>query len=138
MMRSHSKKQSGAVLVLVLWVLGILSLLLATFLSGSRIESSISADAVARVKLRSAVEGVAAWMAVYRSQDESGFDDLQGTAREARFLQFRMPDIIQILIVWKPKFSLFGKLRVFFKSARFDLPQDCEKKRAREGGEINE
>jgi len=70
--------QRGAVLVLVLWTVALLTLVLGAFLATTRVETGIAADTVSRVRLRAAAEGVINYLAVYRGQSETGLEELLG------------------------------------------------------------
>jgi len=70
--------QRGAVLILVLWILMLLTVLLAAFSNGIRIETRIAGDMIERIRLRSATTAALNYLAAINAQSADELRALEG------------------------------------------------------------
>ena len=77
--RGHEKRaQHGAVLVLVLWILTLLTFLLGAFSSEIRVENRIVGDMVERIRLRAGATAVLNYLALVGTSSPEGLASLEG------------------------------------------------------------
>ncbi len=79
---ANQKKQSGAVLIIVLWTVLLLSLLLAGYSRNIRVETGIVRGVIDDIHLRAMVEGVASYLAQLNRADSELLAQLEGSFQE--------------------------------------------------------
>ncbi len=101
------KNESGAILVVVLWVVILLTVLLTGFLSVSRLERQFTNEIIDRIETRSAAEAVLAYLSAIYPLDNNEWSNILG-----RNLYLPMPNKINFKVIPEDSFiSLNGASR---------------------------
>ena len=77
----HSKRgQRGVVLIVVLWVVALLTILLAAFVATVRVERQSVADVSLGIQARAAVDGVVNYLAALTAVNAPELEEMPGIA----------------------------------------------------------